>query len=162
MSMSREEIDLREKIGKEIEAEIPNLKIDEDTAWAFRRSIGIVRAPIWHGRSCPCSLCQRFEVQTCSSDCDHNRKMEASELERLVNSLEHPQETLYYCGYCRGGQNEWKANEMLFDTDKEFSVTPCCHTEATEALKCYCEVQCPADDDSLAQQERLDYVWSQR
>lgn len=104
----------------------------------------------------------QFVIKSCSDACDHNRKMEPKELERLVESMAHDSDTLYYCGYCRGGQNEWKANEMLFDTDNEFSVTPCCHTEATEALKCYCAAgTCPEDDDSLATQERLDYVWSQ-
>ena len=163
MSMSREEIDLREKISKEIEAEMANLKLEGDTEWAFNRSIGIVRAPIWHGKACPCSQCQRFGYQTCHYTCEDNRKITPVELARLVSSMEHDEDALYYCGYCCGGLNEWKATEMLFDRKTEVAVTPCCHTEATEALQCYCgEAGCPADNDGLAQEERLSYVWSQR
>jgi hypothetical protein len=105
----------------------------------------------------------RFEIRTCTNTCgDITNRFPEGEYERLFNSMAHREGTLYYCGACNHGQNEWALQQMLFDRDNEMAVTPCCHTEATEALKCYCpEEACEADDDSLAQQERLDYVWSQ-
>jgi hypothetical protein len=155
MSMSREEIDLREKISHEIEAALPK---------DFAHAIGVIRKDIWHGRSCPCSKCQRFAIKSCADACYHNRKIEPTELKRLLNALAHEDDNaLYYCGYCAHSTNEWQASDMLFDTENEFAVTPCCHTEATEALKCYCPSEaCEAEDDSIGAQDRLSYVWSQR
>jgi hypothetical protein len=105
----------------------------------------------------------QFTIRSCSDTCSKlTNVFPEGELERLSNAMAHQVNTLYYCGYCNNGRNEWSINQMLFDLDNEMAVTPCCHTEATEALKCYCaEEACEADDDSLAKQERLDYVWSQ-
>jgi hypothetical protein len=154
-NMSREEIDLREKISHEIEAALPK---------DFAHAIGVIRKDIWHGRGCPCSKCQRFAIKSCADACYYNRKMERAELKRLLSALAHEDDhTMYYCGYCRDGENEWQAGDMLYDTENEICVTPCCHTEATEALKCYCEYEaCEANDDSIALQDRLSYVGSQR
>ena len=103
-----------------------------------------------------------FEVISCSDKCSDIRKLLPNELERLENSMAHSAGTLYFCGYCRNGQNEWHTNEMLYDITNEIAVTPCCHTEATEALSCYCpEDQCEADDDSVARQDRYSYISAQ-
>jgi hypothetical protein len=55
--MEREEIDLREKIGKEIEAFANAQDLSEDARWGLMRAIGVVRQKIWHNPACPCSLC---------------------------------------------------------------------------------------------------------
>lgn len=159
MSISRRnEIDLREKIADELLAEI-----EKHTQFTGLQAIGFIRASIWHGAYCPCSKCQRFEIKSCSDVCDNNRKITDDEAKRLTESLAHYNNTLFYCGYCNSGQNEYDdMSVMLFDKENEFPVTPCCHTEATEALKCYCpEDRCEADDNSQARDERLDYLWSQ-
>jgi hypothetical protein len=169
MSKSRQEIDLREQIATEIEALIkghqPITGADEEqeSIDALWRAIGVVREPILHGQACPCSQCQRFAIRTCKNTCGNlTNTFAQGELLRLHAAMGHQINTLYYCGYCHNGRNEWSITQMLFDLDNEMAVTPCCHTEATEALKCYCpEEACEADDDSLAKQERLDYVWSQ-
>lgn len=52
------EIDLREQIGKEIEAFANSREgLTEDGYWGLMRAIGIVRQRIWHNPACPCSLC---------------------------------------------------------------------------------------------------------
>jgi hypothetical protein len=167
MSMSREEIDLREKIGNEIQAFIDtryDKANDREYQEGLSRAIGIVRDAIWHGSNCPCSKCQRFEIKSCSHICGNHRRILADEVQHLQEAFAHEEGTLFYCSYCRSGQNEYDdLSVMLFDKINEYAVTPCCHTEATEALKCYCaEGLCPDDDDSMERQERLDYVWSQR
>ena len=104
-----------------------------------------------------------FEIVTCSNNCSDIRKLLPEELKRLESSLSHDAGDLFYCGDCRNGQNEWHFDEMLFDVKNEIAVTPCCHTEATEALKCYRdEGVCKAEDDSQAREDRLSYVWSQQ
>ena len=55
--MEREEIDLREKIGKEIEDFANAQSLTEDAYWGLMRAIGVVRQRINHKPTCPCSLC---------------------------------------------------------------------------------------------------------
>jgi hypothetical protein len=55
--MEREEIDFREKIGKEIEAFANSQDLSEDAYWGFMRAVGVIREKIWHNPTCPCSLC---------------------------------------------------------------------------------------------------------
>jgi hypothetical protein len=91
----------------------------------------------------------QFEIRTCSGTCSKlTNEFPKGELERLDNAMAHRVNTLYYCGYCNFGRNEWSITQMLFDLENEMAVTPCCHTEATEALKCYCvEGSCLADGE---------------
>ena len=158
----REEIDFREKLADEIAKEGENLKLEGDIQWALNRAIAVVRKPIVHGHGCPCSICQRFDIVSCSDNCSDIRKLLPDELSRLDSSMAHSAGALFFCGYCRNGQNEWHLDEMLYDIINEIAVTPCCHTEATEALSCYCpEGQCEAEDDSTAQQDRREYISAQ-
>jgi len=156
MSKSRQEIDLREQIATEIEALIkghrPITGSDEeqDSIDALWRAIGVVRKPIWHRQACPCSQCRKFDIRTCSDTCFKiTNVFPEGELERLLNAMAHRVNTLYYCGHCNNGRNEWSIDKMLFDLENEMAVTPCCHTEATEALTCYCiDGTCPADGEA--------------
>lgn len=105
----------------------------------------------------------QFKIRSCSDDCGNNRKIGADELTRLADAMAHEKGTIFYCGYCNNGQNEYELHEMFYDIKEELAITPCCHTEATEALKCYCaEGGCP--DDIAADEERLeryDYIHAQ-
>ena len=76
-------------------------------------------------------------LKTCSQQCDNNRKATSEEIADYITSHDSYPTELWFCGYCRNGQNEWTIPEMLFDTENEFLVTPCCHTEAAEALQNY-------------------------
>ena len=60
--MTREEIDLREQIAEEIEREQAKHDVDSDLQWGMSRAIGIVRAPIWHSATCPCSKCNNYVI----------------------------------------------------------------------------------------------------
>lgn len=103
-----------------------------------------------------------FNVISCSDKCSRIRRLTDDEFQRLARSMNHFADTLYYCGYCNHNRNEWIIGEMLFDDTNEVAVTPCCHTEATEALKCYClEGACEADEESLESQKRHDYIYTQ-
>ena len=158
----RDEIDFREKLADAITAEGENLKLEGDIRWALNRAIAVVRAPIWHNPQCPCSKCSKFEVVSCSDNCSDIRKLLPDELTRLDSAMAHSAGALFFCGYCRNGQNEWHLDEMLYDITNEIAVTPCCHTEATEALSCYCpEDQCEAEDDSTDKQDRREYISAQ-
>jgi hypothetical protein len=146
MITKRDEIDLREKISAEIKAEMAHLKLDENTAWAFNRAIGIVRASIWHQFNCPCSLCQQFETVSCVDSCNSLRVTTYKEYEQLVAAFLHESDTVFECRVCNNGQNYWLLIQMLYDSKREICVTPCCHSEATEALKCHCAAKgeaCP-------------------
>ena len=55
--MTGEEIDLREKIAKEIADYAKTQDLNEDSHWGFMRAVGVVREKIWHRPTCPCSLC---------------------------------------------------------------------------------------------------------
>ena len=56
--MTREEIDLREALGKEIVAFADSQSLNEDAYWGLMRAVGVIREKIWHGSACPCSLCE--------------------------------------------------------------------------------------------------------
>ena len=56
-SMSREEIDLREKIAAEIIVFVNSQELSDDGYWGLMRAAGVVREKIWHNPACPCSLC---------------------------------------------------------------------------------------------------------
>lgn len=65
------------------------------------------------------------------------RRPKATEIEwHIERAQAHPDE-LWFCGGCNHGQNEWLIREMLFDTDNDLLVTPCCHTEAAEVMQRY-------------------------
>jgi predicted sulfurtransferase len=128
-SLTRAEIDLREKIAAEIEA----AAVNGDGKWAMMRAIGVVRAPLNHNTICPCSLCDKWQIKSCSDDCNKHRKITNEEAQEFFNRLGVPNQA-YTCGWCNNGHNEWKIEELLFDIENEFPLTPCCHTEATEAL----------------------------
>jgi hypothetical protein len=57
MAMTREEIDLREQIGNEIEAYIRTISDDDERVSGLWKAIGVVRSAIWHNPQCPCSRC---------------------------------------------------------------------------------------------------------
>ena len=92
----------------------------------------------------------QFDIRTCSDTCSKlTNVFPEGELERLLNAMAHRVNTLYYCGHCNNGRHEWSIDKMLFDLENEMAVTPCCHTEATEALTCYCiDGTCPADGEA--------------
>jgi len=148
--MKKNEINLREQIATEIAIEGQHLRPDDNITFALNRAIGVIRKNIWHGSICPCSMCQKFDIRSCSDTCSKlTNEFPEGELERLLNAMAHRVNTLYYCGHCNNGRNEWSIDKMLFDLENEMAVTPCCHTEATEALVCYCvDGTCPADGDA--------------
>lgn len=55
--MEAYEIDLREQIGNEIQAEIDRLDLTEEERWGMSKAIGVLRAKIWHNATCPCARC---------------------------------------------------------------------------------------------------------
>jgi len=66
--MNKAEIDLREDIADEIEAFIRTKSVNYQTEeeqkyiqglWA---AVGVVRAPIWHKATCPCSKCNNYVI----------------------------------------------------------------------------------------------------
>jgi hypothetical protein len=57
MTMTREEIDLRERISSEISAFIETQDLTEEAYWGLSRAIGVVRERINHKPTCPCSRC---------------------------------------------------------------------------------------------------------
>jgi hypothetical protein len=61
----------------------------------------------------------------------------------------------FYCEWCNNGQNEWKITELLFDIENEFPLTPCCHTEATEALDIP-----EAEEDNQRREDEQSYRYS--
>ena len=69
--------------------------------------------------------------------CSDLRKPTPEETKNFVESLDSSINELWYCGWCNSGQNEWLLIQMLYDPVNEFMVTPCCHTEASEALVNY-------------------------
>ena len=66
--MDRAEIDLREKIADEIELLIKGFQpitgsdAEQDEIDALWRAVGVVRAPIWHKATCPCSKCNNYVI----------------------------------------------------------------------------------------------------
>jgi len=139
--MKREEIDLREKIGAEIEAFIqtkihPEFGATVEFSYleGLSRAIGVVREPINHNTICPCSLCDKWQIKSCSDDCSKHRRITIQEATRFAEIQYVSPTDEFECGWCNQGKNEWKITELLFDIENEFAITPCCHTEATEAL----------------------------
>jgi len=57
MTMTKDEIDLRERIADEISAFIDTQDLDEQAYWGMNRAIGVVRERINHKPTCPCSRC---------------------------------------------------------------------------------------------------------
>jgi predicted sulfurtransferase len=148
--MKREEIDLREKIAAEIEAAAAN----SDGKWAMMRAIGIVRFPINHNTICPCSLCDKWVVKSCTDECDKHRRITQEEAQRFAE-IQHIKPTdAFDCGWCNSGRNTWAITELLWDMENEFAVTPCCHTEATEAL------DIPEEEDNQRQEDEMSYRYS--
>jgi hypothetical protein len=76
-------------------------------------------------------------LRTCSDHCQPIRKATDLEIREYIEDHISHDDELWYCGYCRNGQNEWVMGDMLMDIENEFLVTPCCHTEAAEALCSY-------------------------
>jgi hypothetical protein len=150
-ALKRAEIDLREQIAAEIEAAAAN----SDGKWAMMRAIGIVRAPLNHNSICPCSLCdKKWEIKSCSDECNKHRRITEEEVQEFAKIQYINPEDKFDCGWCNRGQNEWKITELLYDIENEFAITPCCHTEATEAL------DIPEPEDDTRKQEELDYRYS--
>ena len=130
-TLKRAEIDLREKIAEEIMQAAANSNGDLRVSHA----VGIVRAPINHSAICPCSLCDKWQIKSCSDDCNKHRRITQEEAQRFAKVQYIKPEDAFDCGWCNQGKNEWKITELLFDDENEFPITPCCHTEATEALE---------------------------
>lgn len=137
--MTREEIDLREKIADEIIEASNASENNGNTTVAMRRAAGIVRWSINHNAICPCSLCSRFQIKSCADKSNH-RRISAEEAQTFMNRQECG-DGPWECGWCNHGKNEWKISELLWDIENEFAISPCCHTEATEAL------ELPEEDD---------------
>lgn len=150
-SLTRAEIDLREKIAAEIEAAAAN----GDGKWAMMRAIGVVRAPLNHNSICPCSLCDKSDIKSCSDGCSKHRRITEEEAQRFAEIQYIKPHEAFYCEWCNHGQNEWKITELLFDTENEFPLTPCCHTEATEALDIP-----EAEEDNQRREDEQSYRYS--
>jgi len=146
MSMSREEIDLREQIAAEIK-EAGSTKLNV---------LKIIRKGIRHNRMCPCSKCKKWVIKTCSVTCDKHRKATPDEIHRFANIQGVKTQDTFDCTWCNKGKNSWAIYELLFDEEEEFLITPCCHTEATEAL------EIPEDEDGYNQraEDELSYRYS--
>jgi hypothetical protein len=139
--MKRAEIDLREKMSDEIENFISSkfhpewgYLISNDNLHGLRQAIGILREPISHNLICPCSLCVKWEIKSCSDDCNKHRKITIAEAAQFAKIQYVEITDRFECGWCNQGKNEWEITELLYDVANEFAITPCCHTEATEAL----------------------------
>ena len=152
--LTRKEIDLREKIAAEIEAERDLRKLDGDEKWAMNRAIGVVRAPLNHNSICPCSLCVKWEIKSCSDECSKHRKITLQEATKFAEIQYVNPTDEFECGWCNHGQNEWKITELLYDIENEFAITPCCHTEATEAFTF------PEDEDDQRKEDEASYRYS--
>ena len=72
-------------------------------------------------------------VRTCSD----LRQPTVDETSKFVENMGSTVHELWFCGWCNFGRNEWLLIQMLYDPTNEFMVTPCCHTEAKEALVAY-------------------------
>ncbi len=149
-TLTRAEIDLREKIAAEIEAAAAN----SDGKWAMMRAIGVVRAPLNHNSICPCSLCDKWQIKSCSDDCKKHRRITIQEATRFAEIQYVNPTDEFNCGWCNQGKNEWKITELLFDDENEFPITPCCHTEATEAL------DIPEPEDNQRREDEENYRYS--
>lgn len=134
--MNRQEIDLREKIAAEIEEAVTKTggKWNDDKFQAYRLAVGIVRSPLMHNSICPCSICNKWPVKSCSDECNKHHKITQEEAEELAKIQGVEASDAFTCDWCNNGQNEWAITELLWDIENEFAITPCCHTEATEAL----------------------------
>lgn len=77
------------------------------------------------------------ELRTCAEHCGEIRKMNDVELKDFTDRHDWREDSLGFCGWCRNGGNEWKVNELLFDIENDFVVTPCCHAEAAAAFFVY-------------------------
>jgi hypothetical protein len=144
MEMTRAEIDLREKIADEIiaAAEIT------DGKWAMLRAAGLVRQNIWHSSACPCSRCAKFEIKTCSNLGGVHRKITLEEVQQFIE-IHSITNGAWVCDWC-AGNNEWQITELLWSVEDDFAITPCCHTEATEAL----DLPEPEDDGQRKEDEQ--------
>lgn len=129
MTLTKAEIDLREKIAAEIEAAAEI----SDGKWAMLRAIGVVRAPLNHNSICPCSMCNKWSIKSCSDECNGHRRITLEEATHLMK-VQGIDNSALTCDWCNHSRNEWKITELLFDIENDFPITPCCHTEATEAL----------------------------
>ena len=146
--LKRAEIDLREKISSEI-TKAANGDLN------MLRAIGVVRAPLNHNAICPCSLCVKWEIKSCSDECNNHRQITKEEAKWFAKIQYIKEPDSVACVWCMFGRNEWKLTELLFDTENEFAITPCCHTEATEAL----ELPEPENDDQRKDDE-MSYRYS--
>lgn len=152
--LTRQEIDLREKMAGEITKEIQNLRLNNELQWAMNRAIGVIRAPINHNMICPCSLCVKWEIKSCSDKCDKHRRITVQEANEFAKAQSIEASDKFDCGWCNRGQNEWKITELLYDIENEFPITPCCHTEATEAFTF------PVDEHDQRAEDEASYRYS--
>jgi hypothetical protein len=149
-TLKRAEIDLREKIA----AEIMEAAAKSDGQLRVSHAVGIVRAPINHNSICPCSLCDKWEIKSCTDSCSKHRRITIQEATRFAEIQYVNPTDEFTCDWCNHGQNEWKITELLFDIENEFPITPCCHTEATEAL------DIPEPDDDQRREDEESYRYS--
>lgn len=155
-TLKRAEIDLREKIADELKEAFTKAA----THWtevkkdSYRQAINTVLAPVQHNSICPCSLCDKWEIKSCTDGCSKHRKITIQEATRFAEIQYVNPTDEFTCDWCNHGQNEWKITELLFDIENEFPITPCCHTEATEAL------DIPEPDDDQRREDEDSYRYS--
>jgi hypothetical protein len=149
-TLTRAEIDLREKIAEEIMRAAAN----SNGELRVSHAVGIVRAPINHSAICPCSLCDKWQIKSCSDDCKKHRRISENEALHFAEIQFVKATDKFTCNWCNHGNNEWQITELLFDRENEFPITPCCHTEATEAL------DIPEPDDDQRREDEQNYRYS--
>ena len=145
--LTRQEIDLREKMAAEIEKAAQG-------NFNMLQAIGVIREPINHNSICPCSLCVRWVIKSWTDECSKHRKITLQEATKLADIQSVNPTDEFDCGWCNFGQNNWKITELLWDIENEFPITPCCHTEATEAF------EFPEDEDEQRKEDEQSYRYS--
>jgi hypothetical protein len=95
-------------------------------------------------------------IKSCIDKCDTHRRATDTEIERFTKIQNVSKKDYLDCSWCNKGKNSWLPSELLFDEEQEFLITPCCHTEATEAL------DIPEQDDGHDQraEDELSYRYS--
>lgn len=94
-------------------------------------------------------------IKTCSDKSKHNRKPTLPELLKFCQTFNIHLDDKFSCGWCRFGRNEWMVQELIWDEENEFLLTPCCHTEATEALDLPDE-----DEENVRAQDESSYRYA--
>lgn len=130
----QEEIELRQKLIYMLDDYREVGELHGHFAEGLRKAAELIGESIVHDGVCPCKDCRNWVIKTSADRSEHHRRIRNNEIEQFIESMEAHRYDVFECGYCNGCQNEWSAFELIYDSENEFALTPCCHTEATEAL----------------------------